>query len=105
MVKIALADGDYVIETISGGKKETFHFSKGIYDGKLYLTAVMTDNSIILEGEENLCLKDKATAVYIRHRTVVEQAADFLKDDSIYMGKSDAVPEGKEKELLHFLMS
>jgi hypothetical protein len=105
MVNISLTDSDYLIECLSARKKETFHICKGIYDGKHYLTAVLTDNSIILEGEDNLLLKDNVMAVYVRHRTVVEQAVDFLEDDAVYMEKSKAVPEGKEKELLNFLMS
>jgi len=104
VVKILLADADYIIETLSNEKKDTFHISKGLYNGKRYVTAVANEGSVILEGEDLLHLKQKAAAIYIRQRTVLESAADFLKSDSVYIEKSNAVPEGKERELLRFLM-
>jgi hypothetical protein len=104
MVKISLAETDYIVETLSGGEKETFHILHGTYNGKKYLAAVVSEGSVILEGEEALHLKEKAVAIYLRQRTVLEQAADFLKSDSVYIEKSNAVPEGTERELLRFLM-
>jgi hypothetical protein len=104
MVRITLADTDYLIETLSGGEKETFHIAKGVYNGKRYLAVVVTGDAVILEGDENLHLKEKAAAVYIRQRSVLEQAADFLKSDGVYLDRSNAVPEGKERDLLRHLM-
>ncbi len=104
MVRITLAETDYIIETLSGGEKESFHISKGIYHGKKYLTAVVIEGSVILEGEEELHLKERAVAVYVKQRTILERAAEFLEGESIYLEKTDAVPKGRERDLLRFLI-
>jgi hypothetical protein len=104
MVKITLADTDYIIETLSGGKKETFHISQGMYHGKKYLQALVSEGSLILEGEELLHLTEKAAAVYVKQRTILERAAEFLENESVYLEKSDAVPKGRERDLLRFLI-
>jgi hypothetical protein len=104
MVKITLADTDYIIETLSCGKKESFHITQGMYQGKKYLQAVVSEGSIILEGEEVLLLKEKVAAVYVKQHTILERAAEFLKSESVYLEKSDAVPKGRERDLLRLLI-
>jgi hypothetical protein len=105
MVRITLAEIDYIIETLSGGEKETFHIFQGIYQGKKYLAAVVSEGSVILEGEEVLHLKEKAVAVYVKQRTILERVADFLKSENVYLEKTDAVPKGRERDLLRFLIN
>jgi intein/homing endonuclease len=106
MFKLQLSEADYIIEAFCPKGKETFHIAKGMYEDKRYEAVIITAGLIILDGEESLQLSENVSAVYInmKRRTILDQIAEFLKNDDVYMEKVDAVPKDKERELLRFLI-
>lgn len=100
MVKITLLGNDFVLNFLTKGKNTRIEIKNGEYQDMHFHSIVLDNNSIILEGDDSLLLYDNVAAVYIKAIGVLNKLADILNDDSIYIAKMEAIPEGKEREML-----
>jgi hypothetical protein len=101
MVKINLLGHDITFEIITSTKRnKKIIIKNGVYDNKHFSSAISVGNAVILEGDENLLIENEACAVYITITTVKDKLADMLQDNTIYLSSDEAIPEGRERELL-----
>ncbi|MEM3646920.1 MAG: hypothetical protein QW334_02075 [Thermofilum sp.] len=106
MVKIDLRGTVVTLHIITerGEEKLTLTNGKPTRDtgtGKTYHSALVVDNTIILEGSEISCIPFKALYVF---PLSVKDALARLIGDEVYLSGISAVPEGKERAILEKLL-
>lgn len=104
MTKIQLLNNDIVFTVASNGKTESIEIKNGGYKNKHFTNAVISDNAIILEGDENIVIAPSSIAVYVNIKSVAGKIAGILQDDAVYLSKIDAIPRGREREVLEKLI-
>jgi hypothetical protein len=101
MIKINLLNHEIIFEIIAPAKRSRKIIIKnGIYDGKYFSNAIIIGGTVILEGDENLLIENEACAVYITVTSIKDRLATILQDNTIYLSPAEAIPEGRERELL-----
>lgn len=104
MVKISLLDNDVTINILTANGNRDVNIILGKYEMKRFSDIIITPNSVVLEGDENLLLAGDVSAVYVKIRSIVDKLADILNDKSVYIKKMDVVPHGAEREILQKLV-
>lgn len=106
-IKIHLLHNDIVFDVaLTDKKKEKIEIKSGVYQGKQYVNAIITNNSLLLEGDmENVVvISNSCIAIYITVKSIIERIADIMQDESVYISKMNAISEGKEREILEQLI-
>ncbi|MGC9100097.1 MAG: hypothetical protein ACP5HC_02365 [Caldisericum sp.] len=101
MVKINLLGQEITFEIITSTRRnKKITVKNGIYDNRYFSNAVITEHAVILEGDENLLIESEVCAVYVTVASIKDRIANILQDDTVYLSPNEAIPEGKERELL-----
>jgi hypothetical protein len=107
MVKIILALQTVTIKIY--GEANTQHrttiIKNGLHNKKMYSHLVFTEGNVLLEGKEAMVLATNAKIVDIEVENIEQKIAKLVGNRDIYLKGIDAVPEGKERELVKNLIS
>jgi hypothetical protein len=106
MTKLHLAKHEIILKIYSelGDQPEIIEIKNGSYNKKVYASLVMSEGSVILEGDEMAVLATGTKAVTLQIKNNVMKLAELLNNDSIYIDGINAIPEGRERELLQALL-
>lgn len=105
MTTIYLLGNDITFTVISSEKVEKIGIKNGVFNDVRYTDAVIYNDSIILEGDENLLLRSNVIACYIDMKDVVTTVAEILQDEHVRLSGIEAIPEGQERSILKSLLS
>lgn len=72
----------------------------GEYNFKNYSLLIINGGTVMLDGDEPIILADRAQAIDVSIPSVMDIIAEKLKNHEVYLRKIDAIPEGKEREIL-----
>lgn len=79
--------------------------TNGRYKDRSFQSAVYTEGSLFLEGADGaLLIRDNIKALYCKAISIKDIVAEHLGSRDIYMEGIDAVPSGKERDILAFLI-
>lgn len=84
--------------------QQIINIKNGVYNKKVYGSLILSGENILLEGEDMLLLTANNKAIVIQFKSIATKLAEVLEDDSIYINGMDAVPEGRERELLQAVL-
>lgn len=107
MTRIDLLYHTVILKILSESEKTTkeIKIKNGCYQKKQYSTIILSEESVIIEGSAGAAVISINTKlVDIKIRSAVEIVAKKLNDSSVYIDRSDAVPEGMERAMLRLIM-
>lgn len=104
MTKIQLLNNDLTFMIASNGKTEKIDIKNGVFKNKRFLSVVITDKAVMLEGDENIVLRENVVAIYVNIKSVAEKIAEILQNDEVYLSKIGAIAEGRERQVLEKLI-
>lgn len=104
MTKIHLIHNNIVFTVLAGNKIRKIEIKNGIFDNKKFTSAIITNNAIILEGDENIVLENSISAIYINPKSIIDQLSEILQNDSIYLSGINAIAEGEERAIIEKLI-
>ncbi len=76
----------------------------GEFNHKAFSAIVVNGETVMLDGDEPVILSTTAKAVEILPLGAIDILAAVLHDEMVYIKKIDAVPEGREREVLESMI-
>jgi hypothetical protein len=83
-----------------GSDAKAIEIKNGVYENLQYTSLVILGDTIIIDGDEPIILVDRVKMTDLKILSAVDMIAEALNDDSAYIYKTDAIPEGREREIL-----
>ncbi len=107
MTKIWLYNQEVSICIYSEGGKEPrkLTINNGMHNKKKFSSLVLSEGDVILDGNDGMFVLATGTkTITVNITDTLTKLAKQLGNEDIYFNGIDAVPEGKEKELLQALI-
>lgn len=106
MIKYYLAKQHVTLKIYNevGDNPETIVITDGVYKGRIYASLLLDNAHILLEGDEIHVLSKNVGITIIETLSIKDRIAQILNNDSIYLSGINAVPEGREREVLEQLI-
>lgn len=106
MIKLFLANHKIILKIYleTGDQPQTIEINNGLYNNKIYASLILSNDNIMLEGDEIAVLAIKAKAVIIQVENIMMKLATLTGDNSIYTNGINAITEGTERELMTALI-
>lgn len=107
MTRVDLLYHTVKLKILSESEKtiKEIEIKNGYYQKKQYSTIILSEDSVIIEGSTGAAVLSVNTKlVDIKIRSAVEIVAEKLNDSSVYIDRSDAVPEGMGRAMLRLIM-
>lgn len=107
MIKILLSMQVVTIKVYgdSNSQHKTIVIKNGSYNKKLYRHLVLAEGNLVLEGEEMAVLASSAKVLSIEMENIERKIAKLIGNEEIYLRGIDAVPEGREREIIKNLIN
>lgn len=104
MTKLSLCGLTVTFVFISLEGSDAVTIRNGGYGDKSYSHAIIGGNYVLLDGEETSLLRSGYVSLRIEVANPRRTIAQALGNDSVYVAGIDAVPEGREREILSAIM-
>lgn len=106
MVKIPIINNIVRIEILAetGQPATITEVRYGSYSHNVYQSLLINNETVMLEGAETVIISTNAKRVDIDFPGVMSLISKAINDKSVYLKRMEAIPEGKEREILAYLM-
>lgn len=106
MVKIPIINNIVHIKILAetGQPATILEIRYGSYSNGIYQALIINDETVMLEGVESVILSTNAKRVDIDVPGIMSLISKAINDQSVYLKRIEAIPEGKERDILSCLM-
>lgn len=103
MVRFKISDTDLIIKffSSSSGSERQIEIKNGFYNNEQFQFITFTENTVFLESIDNIkVVANNASLVQIEIKGIKQKIYELTGNGDIFISGIDAVPEGKEREIL-----